>query len=222
MTSFTQRSWDEIAPLYRAILELPFNRELAAGTLARERFVFYIVQDAHYLGMFSRALAVAAAKAPDAEAQVGFARFAHDAIVVERALHEGFFRDYGITPERFAAAPPSPTCAAYGDFLLAMAYGQPFAASAAALLPCFQIYYEVGKHLYGIAAPDNPYQAWIDTYRDEAFGDSVRAVLRHTDDAFAAAAAAERDAMRAAYLKAARYEWMFWDSAYRLEAWPGP
>ena len=108
----------------------------------------------------------------------------------------------------------------YGDFLLATAYGQPFAVSTAALLPCFQIYYEVGRHLYGIAAPSNPYQAWIDTYRDEAFGDAVRAVLRHTDDAFAAATAADRDAMRAAYLRAARYEWMFWDSAYRLEAWP--
>ena len=29
-----------------------------------------------------------------------------------------------------------------------------------------------------------------------------------------------REEMRAAYLKATRYEWMFWDSAYRLEAWP--
>jgi thiaminase/transcriptional activator TenA len=48
----------------------------------------------------------------------------------------------------------------------------------------------------------------------------VRAVLGHTDAAFGNAGAAEREAMRAAYLKATRYEWMFWDSAWRLEAWP--
>jgi thiaminase/transcriptional activator TenA len=220
MSSFTDAMWAEIAPLYRAILDLPFNRELAAGSLSRERFVFYMIQDAHYLGMFSRALATTAAKAPYPDAQIKFAKSAHDAIVVERALHEGFFRDYDVTPERFATTPPSPTCAGYSDFLLATAYGQPFAVSVAALLPCFQIYYEVGKYLATVAAAENPYQRWIDTYRDEAFGDSVREVLGHTDRAFAVATPEDRRAMREAYLKAVRYEWMFWDSAWRLEAWP--
>jgi thiaminase (transcriptional activator TenA) len=220
MTRFTDAMWAEIRPTYEAILDLPFNRELAAGTLSRERFVFYMVQDAHYLGAFARALATAAAKATTPEAQVTFAGSAHEAIVVERALHEGFFREFGVSAERFAATRPSPTCAGYSDFLLATAYQHPFQVAAAALLPCFQIYYEVGKHLYGIAAPQNPYQRWIDTYRDEAFGEAVRQVLAHTDDAFAGSAEATRMLMRESYLKAVRYEWMFWDSAYRMEAWP--
>ena len=92
--------------------------------------------------------------------------------------------------------------------------------AVAALLPCFQIYHEVGKRLHALSAPANPYQRWIDTYQDEAFGQSVREVLAHTDAAHDATGAAERLLMREAYLKAVRYEWMFWDSAYRLEAWP--
>lgn len=220
MTSFTSDAWTRTQGIFQAILDLPFNRELAAGSLSRERFIFYMIQDAHYLGAFARALATAAAKAPNPDAQIKFAKSAHDAIVVERALHEGFFRDYGITPEQFRGTPPSPTCAGYSDFLTATAHLQPFSVAVAALLPCFQIYYEVGKHLYGIAAADNPYQKWIDTYRDEAFGDSVREVLGHADHAFEHATAADRAAMREAHLKATRYEWMFWDSAYRLERWP--
>src|SRR4051795_7632261 len=220
MSRFTDTLWAEIAPTYAGILELPFNRELAAGTLSPQRFTFYMIQDAHYLGAFARALATAAAKAATPEAQTKFAKSAHDAIVVERSLHEGFFRDFGITPERFAATRPSPTCAGYGDFLLATAYQHPFAVAIAALLPCFQIYHEVGTHLAGVAAAPNPYQRWIDTYRDEAFGESVRQMLAHTDNAFDAASERERGLMREGYLKAVRYEWMFWDSAYRLEAWP--
>ena len=54
--SFSREAWERIAPLYGAILELPFNRELAAGTLSRERFTFYMLQDAHYLTWFGRAL----------------------------------------------------------------------------------------------------------------------------------------------------------------------
>ena len=220
MARFTAGMWEEIRPVYGAILDLPFNRELAAGTLSRERFTFYMIQDAHYLGAFARALATAAAKATTSEAQTKFAKSAHDAIVVERDLHAGFFRDFGVSDERFASTPPSPTCAGYSDFLVATAYQHPFAVSAAALLPCFQIYYEVGKHLYGVAAERNPYQRWIDTYRDEGFGDSVREVLAHVDEAYLGAAGADRRLMRDVYLRAVRYEWMFWDSAYRLEGWP--
>ena len=29
-----------------------------------------------------------------------------------------------------------------------------------------------------------------------------------------------RARMHAAYRRASQYEWMFWDSAWRLEAWP--
>jgi thiaminase (transcriptional activator TenA) len=218
--SFTDSMWREIAPIYGTILEQPFNRRLAAGTLSRERFVFYMIQDAHYLAAFSRALATTAAKAPSPDAQIKFAKSAHDAIVVERALHEGFFAEFGVSPSDFAATRPSPTCRAYADFLVATSFLQGFPVAVAALLPCFQIYYEVGKHLYGIAAAANPYQRWIDTYRDEAFGESVREVLAHCDVAHQAATDDERASMREAYLTATRYEWMFWDSAYRLERWP--
>ena len=112
----------------------------------------------HLYGAFE-ALATAAAKATTPEAQVTFAGSAHEAIVVERALHEGFFREFAVSAERFAATRPSPTCAGYSDFLLATAYQHPFQVAAAALLPCFQIYYEVGKHLYGIAAAPTPINA---------------------------------------------------------------
>ena len=56
---FTDGMWSEIEPLYTSILALPFNQELAAGSLSVERFTFYMIQDAHYLGAFARALATA-------------------------------------------------------------------------------------------------------------------------------------------------------------------
>ena len=38
--SFSAQSWTRIEGLYGQILALPFNQELAAGTLSRERFIF--------------------------------------------------------------------------------------------------------------------------------------------------------------------------------------
>ena len=101
--------------------------------------------------------------------------------MVERELHEGFFREFGIAPAEAAATPPSPTCAHYTHYLLALAHNAPYEVSVAALLPCFWIYWEVGKHLLEVARPGNPYQAWIDTYADEAFADGVRKVIAISD-----------------------------------------
>src|SRR5690606_34109700 len=52
---YSRDAWSEIAPLFERIVALPFNQELAAGTLRRDRFVHYLIQDAHYLAMFARA-----------------------------------------------------------------------------------------------------------------------------------------------------------------------
>jgi len=218
--SFSKDAWTRIAPLYDEILALPFNRELAAGTLARERFTFYMLQDAHYLGMFARALAVTAARAPDNDALIAFASSAREAVVVERALHEEFFRKFGVSAAEAAATEPSPACAHYTHYLLSTAHNAPYEVSVAALLPCFWIYWDVGKHLLGIAAEGNPYQAWIDTYADEDFAEGVKKVIVISDEVAEAAAPSVREGMTRAFVRATQLEWMFWDSAYRLERWP--
>lgn len=119
--SFSQSLWNANQALFQSTLELPFNQELAAGTLSRERFCHYMIQDAHYLVAYGRALAVTAAKSDNAEGVVQFANAANEAVVVERALHGGFMRDFGVTPEQFAAAPLTPACHHYTSYLLATA-----------------------------------------------------------------------------------------------------
>ncbi len=218
--SFSQDAWTRTAPIYDAILEHPFNRELAAGTLSTERFRFYMLQDGVYLIAFSRALSVAAARAEATDDMVKFAESAREAVVVERALHESYFRQFGIAPEEAARTEPSPTCLGYNSFLLATAYHAPYEVLVAALLPCFWIYWEVGKHIMAVAAPDNPFQTWIDTYADDAFGAAVQGVIAVADRVAAGASETTLAGMHAAFARAAQLEWMFWDSAYRLERWP--
>ena len=123
---------------------MPFNADLAAGTLSEARFKHYITQDAHYLIGFGRALTLAAAKAPSPERLIQFAKSAEGAIVVERALHGSFFERYGITPDIFNSTPLSPACHHYVSYLLATAYAEPYEVLLGALLPCFWIYAEVG------------------------------------------------------------------------------
>jgi thiaminase (transcriptional activator TenA) len=220
MALFSDQAWQRTAPLRAAIHALPFNTELAAGTLSRKRFQGYIIQDALYLAEYSRTLALAGARGPDAATLRSFAESALEAVAVEQILHERYLTEFGIDPSDLARAEPSPDCLGYTSFLLATAYHEPWEVLVAALLPCFWLYWDVGNAISRTAAPDNPYRAWIDTYADEAFGAAVRAVIAITDQAADEASVSVMARMMKAFVRSCQYEWLFWDGAYRQRGWP--
>jgi len=217
---FSEEAWQQTAALRGAIHRLDFNTQLAAGTLAPERFRCYITQDAIYLGDYARVLALAAATAPDAATVQAFGRASVEAIAVEQALHGRYLAEFGVDPATIAAAEPAPDCLAYTSFLLATAHQEPWEVLVAALLPCFWIYWDVAGAIARNAAPDNRYRAWIDTYADPRFGEAVQMVIGIADQAAAAATPAGRRAMLTAFVRSARYEYLFWDGAYRQRVWP--
>jgi thiaminase (transcriptional activator TenA) len=216
--SFTESLWQDISPIYGAILAHPFIHELATGDLARERFVFYMQQDSLYLQDFSRALAIAGARLPNAQDMESYLGFASGALTVERALHEIYFREFGVD----AVATKSPACFAYTHYLLSTAALGTSAEALAALLPCFWIYREVGNHVVTQATDNlakNPYARWIETYAGPDFSSSVDRAIAVTESVAQAESEAERARMRSAFELSSRLEWRFWDSAYRLETW---
>src|SRR5436190_20867940 len=101
--------WSDIEGIYAAILAHPFVTGLGDGTLPRDAFRHYIVQDAHYLRGYARALAVCAARAPDAAGTVMFAGHAADAIAAEQSMHAGLLTDLGIDPRTAPTEPVPPT-----------------------------------------------------------------------------------------------------------------
>ena len=94
--------------------------------------------------------------------------------------------------------------------------------AVAARLPCFWVYRDVGRAIHAEAEPDNPYRAWIDTYAGEDFDAAVEAACALADRLAESANAAERPRMRTAFARSTLLEWMFWDSAWNLRAWPDP
>jgi thiaminase/transcriptional activator TenA len=217
---FSDEAWQRTAALRAAIGRLPFNTELAAGTLAPQRFRFYITQDALYLAEYARVLAIAAAKAPDAATLHWFSQAAGEAIAVEQVLHARYLAEFGVDPDTASMAEPSPDCLAYTSYLLATAHQQPWEVTVAAIVPCFWIYWDVAGAIVESAAPDNLYRAWIDTYADPRFGEAVRSAIAIADRAAEAAPSPTRDVMLAAFARSAQYEYLFWDGAYIRRFWP--
>jgi thiaminase (transcriptional activator TenA) len=209
--------WADVGSIYAAILAHPFVTGLTDGSLPRAAFRHYIVQDAHYLRGYAKALAACAAKAPDEDATVMFARHAAGAIAAERDLHASLMAELGGSPKN---EPVAPTTRAYVSYLMATVLGGSYAEAVGAVLPCYWIYARVGEALLAAGSPDPLYARWIAMYGGEAFQAVVDAVLAETDRVGATLSPAELDRMRDHFTTTSRYEWMFWDAGWRCEEWP--
>jgi thiaminase/transcriptional activator TenA len=218
--SFSGELWEGAAGIYEAILAHPFMTGLTDGSLSHDAFAFYVVQDALYLQRYGQALAAVGSRAPVSADTGMFARHAAGALEVEQTLHGSLLADLGIDPAAAARAEPAPANLAYTSYLLATVTFGSYAEGVGAVLPCYWIYWEVGKELLQRGSPEPRYQRWIDLYGSEEFGDIVREVLAATDELGPGLAPAERDRVHRHFRTSSRYEWMFWDMGYRMQGWP--
>ena len=213
---WSEKAFAEIEPIYNDIINMPFINELTSGTLDIDKFAYYLQQDAHYLEYFARALAIISAKTRDVDTMLDFIRFAEGAVVVERALHNSYFKEYNLEERE----PVSPACHHYIHYLQSTVYMADSVVGMAAVLPCFWIYKKVGDHILTLAdTNNNPYSNWIATYAGDEFGLLVDKAIAICDIAAENSTVVQQGLMTEAFITSSRLEYMFWDSAYKLEKW---
>ncbi|HYO85027.1 MAG TPA: TenA family protein [Dermatophilaceae bacterium] len=213
--TFSQQLWDRVAPIRRAIDQLPFVDELRRGVLEENRFRYYMTQDAIYLDGFARALSSAAAQSMIGDDLVFWAEAARAAVLVERSLHAAYGAD-------LTSGQASPTGTAYASHLAWLAARGEYPTLAAGLLPCFWIYEDVGNRIKE-NVPDitaHPYREWVMAYGDPVFAKATLRARGVIDRLAREASPGTRRRMQEAFVTSCRYEWMFWDAAYGMETWP--
>jgi len=215
---------DELAtigdPIWTAILDHPMVTRLGEGTLDEAPFRYWVRQDYVYLIEYARVFAHGAAAAPDLDRMGTFAELLDSTINTEMDLHREYAADFGITETELEATEPSPTTQAYTDFLVNTAATGTFGDLVAALLPCMWGFNVTGTRLAERGRPDHEgYAEWIDTYAGAEFTELTEWCKDLMDEVWADATAADRDRYRELFRTSARYEYRFWDAAWRQEEW---
>ena len=203
----------------QAILEHPFITGIGDGTLPVDRFKYYVIQDYVYLIDYSRALAIASARAIDLQDMSWFAGLLDETLNQEMALHRSYCQEFGINLQELESVEPASTTKSYTNFLLKTAYQGSFGELVASLLPCQWGYWEIGDHLLKRGLPTSAplYAQWIKMYTSEEFTELAHQIREMADRIGGGAGLAEQAAMRQAYTDSVRLEHRFWDMAYGLE-----
>ena len=216
LTERLQRGADHI---WQKTLRHPFVTGLGDGTLPLEKFRFYMCQDYLFLIEYSRVLALATAKAPNVDMMGRFANLLDATLNREMALHRDFAAQCGISTEVLTQTKAAPTTHAYTRHLVRVAALGDLAEVVTTLLPCQWGYCEIGQLLAQRAQPVTIpfYGQWIAMYASAEFA-ALADWLREVLDSFDGTV---NDAqLQEIFSTSARYEYLFWDMAYRLEEWP--
>ena len=208
-------------PIWRAQHEHPFVSGIGDGTLAVEKFKLWLRQDYLFLIDYARVLSHASARSPDLHTSRRFGDLAHETLSVEMDLHRSYAAEFGITSEELESETKLPTTQAYTDFLVRSATAGEYHELIAAILPCMWGYCEIGQRLAeGPRPADERYAKWIEMYSSQEFFDLADWCRTLTDRIAADASDEARTKMENAFLTCSRYEWLFWDMAWKKEAWP--
>ena len=215
---------DELEPILDdvvgSILDHPMVAGLGDGTLDEEPFAEWVRQDYVYLIEYNRVFALGAAKAPNLDRMETFATLLSETLHTEMDLHRTYAESFDISEADLEMTEPSPTTQAYTDFLVRTAAHGTFGDLVAALLPCMWGFHQTGLRLDERGRPDDErYAEWIDTYASDEFGELTEWCKALMNDVTAGAGPETRARYRELFRTSMRYEYRFWDAAWRGEEW---
>ncbi|MFI5087754.1 MAG: thiaminase II [Terriglobales bacterium] len=217
----TERLRRKVAPLWDAQYQHPFVRGIGEGTLDLERFKFWVRQDYVFLIEYARVVALAAARSPELRTIAKFATLLSETVNTEMRLHRAYAAEFGISNSELEHEAPAPATRAYADFLLRVASTGDYAELVAALLPCMWGFSEIGLRLAKLPAPaDERYAKWIAMYASPEFAELARWCRELLDEVAAGLPERQWAHLEEIFLTSSRYEWQFWEMAWKQERWP--
>ncbi|MDR1481712.1 MAG: thiaminase II [Synergistaceae bacterium] len=198
----------------------PFVQELGAGTLDRESFKFYLLQDYIYLVEYAKVFAVGVVKSADEGMMANFTRSQHSILCREMETHRDYMRKFGISQREMEESRQSLFSKAYtSNMMYTATVGGP-AEIISVVLPCAWSYYDYAARLkskFSDTIEDNFYRSWIDVYSSEEYRESFEWLFSDLDRLSESRSQRELDALWDIFQTSVEFEYLFWDICHRRQ-----
>lgn len=202
-------------PIWTAMVRHPFVQELAAGRLDAATFDFWVQQDHYFVEETRRLWAYAASRAPDEEIARTLLQAAN-ALDAELRL----FRDHAAARGLPLDVVPAPICQGYASFALHTAAFGDFLDLFSVVFGAEKAYFDTWSAVKDQTPAGSAYSHWIANWTNPAFGEFVDWIQRTLDRLAEGQPPTALERARGKFLTSARFEYLFWEAAYRREGWP--
>ncbi len=200
--------------------EHPFVEGIREGTLAKEKFRYYIMQDYLYLIDYARVFALGAAKSPDVDTMTMFAHECTSILDNEMDIHDGYMGVFEITDEEITDMPMDIRNSSYTAYMMRVAYEEDAAAICASIFACAYSYEIIAKRMIA----DKPgcedhelFGDWIRGYASDEYSMVSRDLMEVTNKLTEGISEEAYRHLERIFVDCSRFETGFWDMAWEYE-----
>ena len=220
MMTTTERLLAATEDIWAEYYTHPFVRGIADGTLDREKFRYYMIQDYLYLIDYAKVFAVGVSKAKDGEAMKLFAGYVHQILDGEMDIHRSYMARLGITLEEAEQTPVALDNLSYTSYMLRVAFEEGAGEVAAAILSCALSYEYIAKEILRTNpdAEQHPfYGEWVQGYAAPEYAEANRILVELTNRLTAEYNTRQLQHLIEIFVNCSRYELAFWVMAWQVK-----
>lgn len=214
---FTDILFEDVRELWEKYLEHPFVKEIGEGTLDKEKFKNYLVQDYLYLKEYAKVFAMGLVKAESLSDMNLYYGSIKGILEDETEVHTNYLKYFGIDQDKVFDNRKEMTTESYTSYMLGIGLKGDLKEIAMTILPCAWSYQFIGRSLYEKhkdALDNNFYKPWIEEYSSVEFEEGSEVWKNHINDLCKDISEKEAENLRDIFMKSSLYEMDFWDMAY--------
>lgn len=216
----TERLLHATQDIWEGYLKHPFVRGIADGSLAIQKFRFYLLQDYVYLFDYAKVFAQGVVKSRDPEVMRMFSSYVASILGGEMEIHRGYMKRLDISEQDAARVQPSLSNSSYTAYMRAVAAEEGPAEIMAAVLSCALSYEYIAKWIvanYPDADKHEFYGEWVQGYASESYAEENRRLVAYMEQLSAHYTEPQLQRLTDIFVACSRYEGMFWDMAWNEE-----
>ena len=213
---FSEVLFSEVKEIWDGYLEHPFVKAIGEGSLDKEKFKNYLIQDYLYLKDYAKVFAMGLVKASTMDEM----KFYHESIKGilddETEVHVNYLNGFGLSTEEVEEYKSELTTESYTNYMLGIALKGDLKDIAMTIMPCTWSYYYIGKHLYETYKEnlkDNFYTPWIEGYASNEFREYTQEWIDYIDDICNDISEVKKERLKDIFIKSSLYEMEFWNMA---------
>lgn len=200
--------------IWQSCYQHPFVQEIGRGTLSREKFEFFLIQDYKFLLEYIKILSLEISKTNHKDVL-------YDLIEIQKKtfegikVHEQYLNVFEISEDRVNKAKIGLYNDAYISSLRNVTESKGVIEFLAAILPCPWSYHDFACKLIEInkkSLHQNPYKTWIQNYANKKTYLYIQEKLEEYSNK---QKCEEIETLQKIFIRSLEYEYLFWDMCYR-------
>lgn len=198
----------------------PFVMGIEDGTLNKEKFRYYIIQDYLYLQEYAKTFAIGIAKAKSLETVKLFSKYINILTGEEMNIHRGYMGKFKISEEELENTSRSLDNLSYTSYMIRVAYEEGEAEIISAILSCAYSYEVIAKNIIKnnpLSIEHHFYGEWIKSYSSENYSNANIILFDTLENLTKDYTKKQIAHLSDIFIACSRYELAFWEMAWNMD-----